>query len=55
MAYLRQITQLCKRCGKKATTELVNCVNTGLGFYCSSCGRLELKRQLVEESKLIRR
>ena len=49
MAYLRDITKTCKRCGKKATKELLNRFNTGIGFYCASCGQKELKIQQEQD------
>lgn len=51
MAELRPIASPKCRCGEDATRELVNRRGSTIGYYCGTCGALELQRHLTFERR----
>lgn len=45
----------CQRCPKSATVEVLNNHNSSHGYFCTSCGKTEVRRLNIEEERINQR
>jgi hypothetical protein len=52
MAYIRDMSQACRRCGKAATLRVMTFRNEAFGDYCRRCAPVVLRQVTADEQRM---